>query len=161
MGIKTTFYSLVVFAWLLSINAIMVYPGKNISKGNCRGELDYFLCNCITSNTTIDIYLSRGTYHFKHQPFCSLQNKTSIKLIGHLCNDTVIECNYTAEPFNIVIMRVQSVIISNIKMVECGDVANDFINQTFYNATNTAGHFGSGFRRAIMLYQVKNIAIMH
>ena len=156
MGVKITFCSIVIFIWLSSINALGINSGESIKEGNCSGKLDYFLCNCLTSNATIDIHLSPGRYHFVHQPFCLLQNKTSITLIGHLSNDTIIECK---EPFNIVFMKVQSVNISNIKMLNCGNVANDCINETFYNATNNTSHFGSGFRHAIMFYQVTYINI--
>ena len=156
MEAKTVFYSIVVFLWVSSINAIMVSPGKNITEGNCSGQLDYFLCNCTASNTTIDIYLLPGWYHFMHQPSCLLQNKTSIKLIGSSSNNTIIECQ---EPFNIVFARIRGVIISNITMVNCGDVVDDLINQTIYIVTEKGGHFGSGFRYAIMFYQVKDITI--
>ena len=156
MEAKTVFCSIVAFVWLTSTNAIMVRPGKNVTEGNCSGQLDYFLCNCTSLNATIDIHLSPGRYHLMHQPSCLLQNKTSIKLIGSSSNDTIIECK---EPFSIVLAGVQDVIISNITMVKCGDVVDDLINQTVYNVTNTGTHFGSGFRYAIMFYQVKDITI--
>ena len=145
-----------VLALLSSINAIRVSPGENITEGNCGGQLEYFLCNCTALNTTIDIYLSPGQYHLMHQHSCLLQNKTSIKLIGSSSNDTIVECK---EPFNIVFMGVQGVIIINITMVNCGNVVNDLINQTIYSITNSGAHLGSGFRFAIMFYQVKDVTI--
>ena len=149
--------SVLVFAWLASTNAITVRPGENITEGNCTGQLDYFLCNCTNLNTTIDIQLSRGHYNFTPQPSCLLKSKTSVKLVG-ISNDTTIKCQ---EPnaFNIVFMRVQDVIITNITMVNCGSVVDDLINQTFYNVTNGAAHFGAGFRFAIMFYQVRDVTI--
>ena len=154
--------SIFIFTWLSSINAIMVSPGKNIKEGNCSGQLDYFLCNCTSLNDTIDVRLSSGLYHLMHQHSCLLQNKSSIKLIGSSSNDTIIKCK---EPFNIVFKRVQEVIISNITMVNCGNLVNDLINQTIYNynitnSTSTSGaHLGSGFRFAIMFSQVKDVTI--
>ena len=146
---------LFVLTWLSSINAIMVSPG-NITEGSCGGSLDYFLCSCTVLKTTIDIHLSPGRYYFTDQPFCLLQNKSSIKLIGSSSNDTIIECK---GPFNIIFMGVQSIIISNITMINCGNVVHDLINQTVYITTGTGAHFGSGFRFAIMFYQVPDITI--
>ena len=149
-------FCLIVLTWLSSIDAIVVSPGKNITEGNCSGQLEYFLCNCTALNATIDIHLSPGRYNFVDQPFCLLQNKTSIKLIGSSSNDTIIECK---EPFNIVFMRVQGVTISNITMINCGNVVNNLINQTVYSTTLTGAHLGSGFRFAIMFLQVTDITI--
>ena len=145
-----------VLALLSSINAIRVSPGENITEGNCGGQLEYFLCNCTALNTTIDIHFSPGQYHLMRQDSCLLQNKTSIKLIGSSSNDTIIECK---ESFNIVFMGVRGVIISNITMVNCGNVVNDSINQTVYDITYSSIHFGSNFKFAIMFYQVKDITI--
>ena len=156
MEAKTVFCSIVAFVCLSSINAIMVSSGKNITIGNCTGQLDYYLCNCVALKPAIDIHLSSGWYYFMHQPSCLLQNKTSIKLIGSSSNDTIIECK---EPFSIVFARVRGVMISNITMVNCGDVVDDLVNQTVHNATDNTSHFGSGFRYAIMFYQVKDITI--
>ena len=156
METKAAFCSLIFLALLSSINAIMVSPGTNITEGNCHGPLDYFLCNCTALNTTIDIHLSSGRYYFMHQPYCLLQDKTSIKFTGYSPTDTIIECQ---DPFNIVFKRVRNVIISNITMVNCGNVVNDLINQTIYNVTDTAANLGSGFRFAIMFYQVKDVTI--
>ena len=141
---------------LSSVNPITVSPGKNITEGNCSGLLDYFLCNCTTLSTTIVIHLLPGQYYFMQQQTCLLKDKNSIKIIGGSPDDTTIECK---EPFNIVFVGVRSVTISNITMVNCGNVANDLINQTVRNITNNGGHLGSGFRFAIMFYQVKNITI--
>ena len=141
---------------LPNINAITACPGKNITQGNCSGPIDYFLCQCTTSNITIDIHLSPGCYYIKDQPSCVIQNKSSIKLTGNSSNDTFIKCK---EPFNIVFVNVQGVIISNITMVNCGNVVDDTINEAVNDTTNNDGHFGPGFRLAIMLYQVTDVAI--
>ena len=136
MRVRTILCLITAFAWLLSTDAITVSPGKNVTEGNCTGPLEYFLCNCMALNATIDIHLSPGQYNFSYQPFCVLQNQSSIKLIGNISqsNDTVsIKCQV---PFNIVFMRVQNVIISNITLVKCGKVMNDSTNQTIYNTTN-------------------------
>ena len=148
--------SIIVLALLSSINAIMVSPGNDITEGNCSGQFEYFLCNCTALNATIDFRLSPGWYHLMHQHSCLIQNKTSIKLIGSSSNDTVIEC---LEPFNLVFMGVGDVTISNITMINCGNVVNDLINQTIYSITNSGAHLGSGFRFAIMFYQVKDVTI--
>ena len=157
MSMKAVLCAIIVLVALLSsINSITVNPGKNITEGNCGGQLEYFLCNCTSSNDTIDIRLSPGRYNLTHQHSCLLQNKTTIKLIGSSSDDTIIECQ---EPFNIVFKRVRDVIISNITMVNCGNLVNDLINQTIYSITNSGAHLGSGFRFAIMFYQVKDVTI--
>ena len=143
-------------ALLPSINAITISPGKNITEGNCSGQFDHFLCRCMEFNTTIDIHLLPGRYYLTDQPFCLLHNKANVQLIGGSSNNTIIECK---EPFNIVFIRMQSVIISNIMMVNCGNIVNDFINQTVFDLTGNTSHFGSGFRFAIMFYQVQDITI--
>ena len=138
-----------------SINAIVVSPGEAFTEGNCSGQLNYFLCNCMTSNTTIDIHLSHGRYYFMNQPFCLLQNKTKIKLIGSSSNDTTIEC----KEFNIVFMGVQNVIIINITMINCGNEVHDSINHSVNSIRNSGAHLGSGFRFAMMFYHVKDVTI--
>ena len=152
MEAKTAFCLIIAFVSLSSINAIIVSPE------NYTGQLDYFLCNYTASNATIDIHFLSGPYHCMLQRSCLLQNKTSITLIGSSSNDTIIECQ---EPFNIVFMSVQDVIISNIKMVNCGNVVNDSINKTIVDATDHRTHFGSNFKLAIMFYQVKDLTIMN
>ena len=154
MEAKTAFCLIIAFISLSSINAIMVSPENKTSEGNCTGRWDYFLCNCTASNTTIDIHFLSKQYYFMGQPPCLLQNKTSVRLIG---NNTMIECQ---EPFNIVFVSVKDVIISNIKMVNCGNLVNDSINKTIVDATDHRTHFGSNFKLAIMFYQVKDLTIM-
>ena len=56
-------------------------------------------------------------------------------------------------------MRVRDVIISNITMINCGNVVNDLINQTVYRITNGSAHIGFGFGFAIMFYQAKDVTI--
>ena len=155
MGAKTVICLIAVLALMSSINAIVVSPGEPITEGNCSGRLDYFLCNCMASNTTIDIHLSHGRYYFTNQSFCLLQNKTKIKLIGSLSNDTTIEC----KEFNIVFMGVQNVIIINITMINCGNEVHDSINHTVNSIRNSGAHLGSGFRFAMMFYHVKDVTI--
>ena len=155
MGAKTIISSIAVLALMSSINAIVVSPGVPITEGNCSGGLDYFLCNCMASNPTIDIHLSRGRYYFTNQSFCLLQNKIKIKLIGSVSNDTTIEC----KEFNIVFMGVQNVIIINITMINCGNEVHDSINHTVNSIRNSGAHLGSEFRFAMMFYHVKDITI--
>ena len=140
---------------VLMVNSMTVYPGQKYTEGNCSGPVDYFLCNCLTSNTTIDIYLSPGHYQFRTQPFCLLENKTSVTITGNTPDDTIIEC---IRPYNIVFMRSRNIIISNIRMEKCGDVVNDFINQTVQMVVPTV-YFGYGFRFAVKFYHVKNVII--
>ena len=56
-------------------------------------------------------------------------------------------------------LDICSIIISNITMINCGNLVQDFINQTIFNTTLTGAHLGAGFRFAIMFYQVTNITI--
>ena len=156
MQAKIILCSALVFVWLSSVNAITVRPGHNITEGNCSGPLDYFLCNCTTLGTTIDIHLLSGRHYLMQQQSCFPKANDSIRIIGYSSNDTIIECK---EPFNIVFVEVGSVTISNITMVNCGNVANDSLNQIVRNISYNGGHLGSGFRFAIMFYQVKNITI--
>ena len=136
-------------------NSITVYPNQTSREGNCYGPLDYFLYYCLTSNSTFDINLSPGHYQFKHQPFCLLQNQTKITITGNIFNATTIECS---EPFRIIFIRVQNIVISNVQMVKCGDVVNQIINQIVQEIV-AAAYFGNGFRFAVMFYHVKNVAI--
>ena len=152
MQTKIALYFILVFVWL---SIVTVSYAKNITKEreNCTELFD--LCNGTALNATVDIRIPSGC-HYMHQQPCLLQDKTSIKLIGSSSNDTIIECK---EPFNIVFMRIQNVTISNITMVNCGNVVNGSINQTVYDKTNNGIHFGSNFKFAIMFYQVKDITI--
>ena len=135
---------------LINPDEIVTYPGTN-----CSGRVDYILCNCINSKTTIDIQLSPGYYNFTNQQFCLLKNKTTISITGSTNNDTIIQC---VEPFSIVFMGVQNVTISNIKMINCGDVVNEVINKTIKENIQIA-YFGSGFRFTIMFYEAVNVSI--
>ena len=156
MALTFVFQQVLQLSFLLVASSITVYPGQNYTEGNCSGPVDYFLCNCLNFNTTIDIHLSPGHYKFKkQQPFCLLQSKTRVTITGNTLDDTVIEC---VEPFNIVFLVARNVVISNIHMMKCGDVVNSFINKTVQQVV-PAAYFGSGFRFAVKLYQVKNVAI--
>ncbi|XP_065915059.1 uncharacterized protein [Dysidea avara] len=146
---------LVVLSLAVMVNSMTVYPGQSYTEGNCSGPVDYFLCNCLTSNTTIDIHLSSGRYQFRTQPFCSLENMTSVTITGSDSDDTIIEC---IEPFNIVFVRSRNIVIYNIRMEKCGDVVNDFVNQTVQSVV-PAAYFGNGFRFAVMLYHSINVTI--
>ena len=77
--------------------------------------------------------------------------------MGNSPDDTTVECK---KPFSIVFMGVGSVTISNITMVNCRNVANDLINQTVHYITNNGSYLGSGFRFAVMFYQVKDVTII-
>ena len=154
MQMKIILYFIFVFTWLSIVTVSQV---KGVTEENYNESLHNFLCNCTALNATIiDIQIPSGRHNFMHQNSCLLENKTSIKLIGSSSNDTIIECK---EPFNIVFMGVRSVIIRNITMVNCGNVINDLINQTVYDTTSNYTHFGSNFKLAIMLYQVKDVTI--
>ena len=149
-------YSVMLFALTTTTYSIVIKPpGKNITEGNCTGHLDYFLCNCSVSDVSIDIQLLPGCYNFTKQQFCLLKNKTAISITGSTNNDTIIQC---VEPFSIVFMGVQNVTISNIKMINCGDVVNEVISETFHEAIPSA-YFGNGFRFAIMFYEAVNVSI--
>jgi len=67
-----------------------------------------------------------GHYQSRTQSFCLLQNKASVTITGNASDDTIIEC-IAIEPFNIVFLRSQNIVISNVK---CGNVVNDFIKQS-------------------------------
>ena len=100
------------------IDGIIVNPGDIIGKGSCNGSIDKYLCNCLTSNVTIDIQMSPGYHNFSYQPSCTVWNKTSITITGSSSNDTVIKC---INGFSINIFRTQSVIIRNLIMTGCGN----------------------------------------
>jgi len=76
-------------------------------------------------------------------------------ITGSGSDDTIIEC---VEPFNIVFMRSQNIVISNIRMEKCGDVVNDFINQTVRSVV-PAAYFDEGFKFAMILYHPINVSI--
>ena len=146
---------LILVTFVSTVYPILVTPGENITEGNCSGQLDHYLCNCLTSNTTIDIHLSPGRHNFTKQPICLLENKTSIHITGSAVGDTIIEC---IQPFSIAFMSVRNVTISNITMINCGDVVNDAINKTI-NETIPIFYFGYGFRFAVMFYNAIDVSI--
>ena len=147
------FYTVLIIATTSTAYSFMTTPGEIITEENCSGRLDYFLCNCLSSNTTIDMLA--GNYNFTKQSVCLLKNKTNISITGSTADDTTIEC---IEPFSIVFMNVQNVTISNIKMIGCGAVVNNAINQTF-NKVFDAIYLGKGFRFAVMFFDAINVTI--
>jgi len=155
MRLNSLCQHVILLSLVVLVNSITVYPGQNSTFGNCTGPADYLLCNCLTSNTTIDIHLSPGQYNLTTQPFCLLENKTSVTITGSQFDSTIIEC---IEPFNIVFLRVQNIIISNIQMNRCGNELNESTNATIQRDI-PATFFGDGFRFALMLHRVKNVSI--
>ena len=155
MKAKITFLSLIILI-SVTVNAIIVSPGIDVTEGNCSGPIDYFLCNCTELNTTIDIHLSPGHYNFTHRQPCLLQDKIRIKITGKSSNETIIKCQ---EPFNIMFMGVREIVISNITVDNCGNIVDNLTQETVNNVTNNSIYLGSGFRCAIMFYQVKDINI--
>ena len=156
MCITAITYTIMIFAVTSTAYSIMVNPGEIITEGNCSGQLDYFLCNCLSSNTTIDIHLSRGHYNVTKQPaVCLLENKTSMSITGSTVGDTIIEC---VEPFSIVFMSVQNVTISNIKMINCGDVVDTSINETISKLVYYT-YFGNGTKFALLFYNATDVTI--
>jgi len=149
--------ALILFALLSRpADALVVHSSDdNISEGSCTGPLDYFLCNCLSMNTTIDIQVLPGQYSFRRQSNCILENKTSIRIVGSSSDDTVFKCD---EAFSIVFLRARNVTIKGIQMLGCGDVVNSVINQTLYTVV-PATHFGAGFRFTIMFYHAKDVRI--
>ena len=135
---------------LISPDQTVTYPGTN-----CSGHLDYFLCNCLTANATINIQLEPGYYNFTNQQFCLLENKATISIIGSTISDTIIQC---VEPFSIVFMNVHNVTISNIKMIDCGDVVND-VDNVKINESIPIFYFGNDFNFAMMFYEATNVSI--
>ena len=131
MKAKTTFLSLIVLI-SVTVNAIIVSPGIDVTEGNCSGPIDYFLCNCTELNTTIDIHLSPGHYNFTHRQPCLLQDKIRIKITGKSSNETIIKCQ---EPFNIMFMGVREIVISNITVDNCGNIVDNLTQETVNNAT--------------------------
>ena len=103
-----------------AISGIIINPGDVISEGNCSGSFDTYLCTCLASNATIDIQLSSGYYNLSQQPSCALWNKTSITITGSSSNDTIIKC---INGFSIKIFSTQSIVIRNLVMRGCGNVA--------------------------------------
>ena len=144
-----------IFAVTSTAYSITVNPGDIITEGNCSGQLDYFLCNCLSSNATIDVHLLRGHYNVARQPGCLLGNKTSISITGSTVGDTIIEC---VEPFSIVFMSVRNVTISNIKMINCGDLVNSSINEAISKGTGFT-YFGNGSRFALLFYNATGVTI--
>ena len=111
---------LLLFTVLISaISGIIVNPGDVIREGSCAGSIDTYLCTCLASNATIDIQLSPGYYNLSQQP-CTLWNKTSITITGSSSNDTIIKC---INGFSIKFYRIQSIVIRNLAMIGCGNVA--------------------------------------
>ena len=109
---------LFLFIILIStVTATVVYPGDVTREGNCSKSIDAYLCECLASNTTIDIQILPGTYTINQQSLCTLWNKTSVTIIGSSSNDTIIRC---IDKFSIQFFGVQQVVIRNLIMVGCG-----------------------------------------
>ena len=134
---------------------MMIRPGENATTGDCSGPLDYFLCKCLASDVSIDIQLTPGYYNFTNQQFCLLENKAAISITGSTIGDTIIHC---VESFGIVFMSVHNVTISNIKMINCGDVVNHVVNDTLYESFPTS-YIGDGLRSAVTFYNATNVSI--
>ena len=151
-------YIIIKIAVISTVYSLTIAPGENITEGNCSGHSNHLLCNCLISNTTIDIHFLPGIHYlnFTKQSVCFLKNKTSISITGGTTGDTTIEC---IKPFNIVFINVQNVTISNIKMIGCGAVMNHDVNQTLNKLLNGFIYFGNGFRFAVIFYNARNVSI--
>ena len=137
------------------MDSITVWPAQNIvNNNNCSGQLDYYLCNCVADNATIEIYLSSGYYHFQGQNSCILQGQSNISIIGSTNDSTVIQCSN----FNMAFLEVQNVFISNIQMINCGSLFNDAVNETITNISSYT-YFGKGSRFALMFLLSTNVTI--
>jgi len=137
---------------IVAVNSITVTPLDVITQGNCSGKLDYFLCTCLSANTTIDIHLSSGHYHFTHQP-CELSDKNEVTITG---NDSVIECNSSG--FNVVFINTVNIRISNITMKGCGGVFSNSVSHII-NQTIPSAYFGNGSRFVLMFVNSNDINI--
>ena len=106
------------------VTAIVVHPGGVVDDGNCTGQIDAYLCNCLASNTnvTIDIQLSVGNHTLTGQPLCILYGMTSITINGTSSNETIVNC---VNGFNVRFLGVQNVVIHNLVMNGCGDIMFD------------------------------------
>ncbi|XP_065893230.1 uncharacterized protein [Dysidea avara] len=137
---------------IATVGGITVTPVDDIRQGNCSGKLDYFLCTCLSTNTTIDIHLSPGHYHFTQQS-CELSDKNGVTITG---SDVVIECNGSG--FNIVFMNTTNIKISNITMKGCGGVFRDSVSQNFQGIVPYA-YFGNGSRFVLTFSDSSDITI--
>ena len=109
---------LFVFTILVStVTATVVYPDDVTREGNCNRSIDLYLCECLASNTTIDVQILPGNYTINQRSSCTLQNKTSVTIIGSSSKDTIIRCG---DKFNIHFFAIQHVVIHNLTMVGCG-----------------------------------------
>ena len=154
MNIVTPLIGLLSLLPLITAVNVTIRSGYDVTYGNCTGSLDYFLCNCTMSATTIHIRLTTGKYKLSGQPLCALHDKISFNLVGE--SSTSIEC----VDFNIILMASSNVFISNIEMINCGDVVSDSITQSISKAVPIA-LFGNGIRFAIMLFQVTNVSLVN
>jgi len=109
-------------------DGITVSPGQEINLNNCSGQVDYYLCNCLASNNTIDIYLMPGHYLFNYSYPCALANKTSVRITSDSPDNTTIQCH----GFNIMLMSAQNVMISNLKLKDCGGGKKNYENILFH-----------------------------
>ena len=101
----------------------------------------------------MDVHLLPGRYDFS-QPSCILQDKTRIAFTGNSTTNTVIYCN----GFNLLFINTQNVLISNIEMVNCGNIVSSMINQSFSNVIPQI-YFGTGSRFTIMFISAANVTI--
>ena len=137
---------------IVTVGGITVTPFDDITQGNCSGKLDYFLCTCLSANTTIDIHLSPGHYNFTQQS-CELSDKNGVTITG---SDVVIECNVSG--FNIVFMNTTNIKISNITMKGCGGVFSNSVGHTLDQVLPYA-YFRNGSRFVLMFIKSSDITI--
>ena len=139
------------------VSSITVYPGEEI-EGNCpRKSLDFFLCYCISSNTTL--FLSPGNYTLQRQDFCRVADKSNVAIVGmgDSPEKTIIRCN-SSHSFNVIFTNMQNLTIKNVIFLGCGGIIDERINRTFISLLPVS-YFGRGSRFTLMLYNSSNVTL--
>jgi len=138
---------------IAGVSSITVYPGEEINEENCpRKSLDFFLCYCIPSNTTI--YLTPGNYTLQRQDLCTVSDKQNVSIVGtgNSSEDTIIRC----DSFNVLFRNMLNLTIKNVLFLGCGGILDTRINSTFVSLLPVS-YFGRGSRFTMMLFNSSNV----
>ncbi|XP_065914879.1 uncharacterized protein [Dysidea avara] len=114
---------------LVSALDIEVTSEEKLLHGNCSGTLGDFLCSCLNTIPEVTFHLLSGDHFLNSKDQCIINNKTKFEMIGmgSTPHDTRISCNN----FSLVFMWSENILISNIKMMNCGDFVNEKVNASY------------------------------
>ena len=143
---------------LVSAFDIEVTPGGTLLHENCSEPLGHFLCSCLDSipDSEVTFHLLPGDHILSSKDQCIINNKTKFEMIGmgSTPHDTKILCNN----FSLVFMWSENILISNIKMTDCGDFINERVSES-YTQLIPFSYIVSKTRAVFMFFRSVNITL--